>query len=182
MPNAAENQTSDETVAMAQGIELPVPAPMPPEYRNADPGLLGKLFDRWTTTGQGAVTGYSPSLPQRTVTFDVDGADCEPGVFVDDNGEPFVFSLTLKTLLPEEELKALDAVQSPSSAPMYLAKAMLWKVNGEPVKVTQREWFWRALGMRGRNLCFIAYQQIGGATVRSMGKLQSSISIGSTAT
>lgn len=165
-----------ETVTTAADT-VPV---LPKELRNDDPALLDQLFERFTRTGRDALSSGT-LLPCRTITFDVDGADCEPDVFVTSDGDYYVFSLTLKSLLPEEELKALDGVTNPSAAAMVLAKAMLWKLNGKIIPIARRDWLWQALGMRGRNSCFVAFQQIGGATSRSMGKLQASISIGSTA-
>jgi hypothetical protein len=119
-----------------------------------------------------------PTMMDRTITFPVDGSECKPNVFCDENGEYFDFELTMRCLAPEDELAVLERVTNGAVAPILLAKAMLHKMNGRLITLAQREWLWTALDMKGRNLCFVAYQMIGGASARSLGKFHAGCSIG----
>jgi hypothetical protein len=167
---------------MTEGVEpatilAPLVAPKP-QLLNEDPNLLARLFEAFTPTGKAALAD-KPLLPVRTVTFTVDGAECAPGVFVDENGDYFDFQLTMRSLDSAQEMATLDSVTgSGHTVPPLMSRAMLYKMNGTIITPRQREWLWEALDMRGRQLCFVAYQQMGGASAAALGKFRASFTIG----
>lgn len=154
--------------------ETPV-AIAPVSALNNDPALLDKLFARLTATDKNALADR-PLFQTRTISFVVDGSICEPDVFVDSNGDYFDFTLTMRALGSAAEVEILDRATG-HAVPLQLSKAMLFKLNGVPIKSAQRDWLWEALGMRGRSLCFAAYQQLAGPSQVALGKYQASFTV-----
>lgn len=164
---------------LEEGTEFATPEALPVVLAplNQDPDLLNKLFQRFTATNAAALADR-PLFMVRTLTFTVSGEECSPGIFVDDDGLPFDFTLTLKAMSSEEEIKALTDAPPGHAATMHLTKRMLHKVNGSRFPEAQRDFLWEALGMRVRALCFQAYLQLSGPSSAAVGKFQESSSIG----
>jgi len=163
---------------MQEGTEPAVVVPQQLGNRlNTDSDLLDKVFARVTRTGKDALKD-SPLISCRTLTFTVDGSICEPEIFVDDEGEYYDFSLTMRGLDASEELRALEGVRSAATVAMDCSQAMLYKMNGSLISPKKREFLWHALGMRGRSLCLMAYQQLGSPSAAALGKYQASFTIG----
>lgn len=148
----------------------------PPEVRDDSEGLFARVFERTTQQGPGAMGG-GPLIPRRYVEFDVDGAECSPGMFVDDQGRPVTFRLTLQSLLSGEEISATAGVTDPAAAVQHMARASLHQVNGAVIPSgPQREFLWEALGPGGRQLVLAMFQEIGSVTPVGLGKAMASYS------
>lgn len=144
--------------------------------KNEDPELLSKLFERFTRSGQGALKDR-PLFGIRTLSFTLSGADCEPGVFEDENGVSFDVTLTMRALNPEQEMDAISSAPRGQVVPFHMAKCMLHRLNGALITDQKRDFVWQAIGMRGRSLCFTAYQELAGASLAALGKYQQSYSM-----
>jgi hypothetical protein len=152
--------------------ETAAPPPLP------DPTLLQRVYDRVTVEGEGAVKSGGPIVPLKRVTFDVDGAECAPGMFVDAHGNYITFRLTLSALTSAQELKCTKGITDPAAAAMSAAQASIAELNGAPVLGAQLDFLWEALGPGGRQLVLVMFQEVGSATPASMGKAQASITVG----
>lgn len=165
-------------VEMTESV-IEVPAVVAPQNQlNNDPDLLDKIFERFTRTGQEALRD-KPLIATRVTTFVVDGSICEPDTFVNNDGVPYDFQLTMRALNAEEELRALTQSPPGHAVPMFLAKCMLFQLNGKTISEGRRENIWNMLGMAGRSLCFQGYLRLSGPSVAALGKFQESFSIGS---
>lgn len=145
--------------------------------QNFDPGLLGRLFEAKTKTGQEALAGGGDLIRRSEAHFILDGASATEDFFVDQNGEYFDVRLTVRSLTSQEEIEALQGLRDASMVPFMLAKACLYALNGTPLDAVQKEFLWEGLGMRGRQLCLVAFQQMGGASDAALGKFQASFSL-----
>ena len=139
------------------------------EVRNDDPALLAQIMERRTVSGAGAFGG-GEIVPRRRVTFDVDGAECCPGVFVDGEGRPVTFKLTLVSLTSAEEIKVTQGVMDPAQAVFATAKASIEALNGTRVQGDKLDFLWEALGPGGRQIVVTLYQQVGACSPAGMGK------------
>ena len=139
-----------------------------------DAGLLERAFEKTTVQGPGALSGGGDIIPRKRITFDVDGADCAPGVFVGGDGDPLTFQLTLATLTSAQEIKATRGVTDPAEAVQLTAMASLEQLNGAPVLGDRVAWLWEVLGPGGRQLVLTMYGEIGAISPAGMGKAQSS--------
>lgn len=153
-----------------------VPAESPPMNLNKSPDLAQRVFDRMTKTGPAALRPGQEVLPRRVRRFILDGACCLPDVFIDENGNYLDFEVTMRSLSSAEEIAALDGITNPSQAPFMLARASFHAINGQPLSVERKEWFWEAFGMGGRQICLMAFQQVGSASGVALGKFQSTVS------
>ncbi len=168
---------------MEMDVELTSNAPVDgsEDPQPATGGQLRALFERSVKRGPDAMVGGS-ALKPREVTFLLDGSvgelreDGSP-VFSDEAGNIVDIPVTLQSLTPEKELNALRNQTDPASIPFALAKAQLARVGGEPLDTAMREWFWRAIGSGGRQICVIAAQHVGGAGQTVMGKYQKSLAV-----
>lgn len=151
--------------------EKPAPAPR-------DPALLQRVFDRTTIAGPNAMKGGGDLIPLKTVTFDVDGSECAPGMFVDEAGGYITFSLTLTALTSVQEVKCTKGCQDPAEAVQRTAKASLKLLNDAPIIGDQLDFLWEALGPGGRQLCLVMYQDVGAVSPAGMGKAQASSIVG----
>lgn len=170
LPNADE-----ATAALAaKGIKLESEnAPSAFSQEDFRPDLLDRLTDRLMPKGDAAL-GAAPILKRRQVSFLIDGAECEPDVFTTTAGEYIVFKVTMRSLSSAEEIDALSGLKHAQMAPMLLARASFVAVNDKPIPGATRDFWWEALGMAGRQLCFLAFQSIGAASTGALGKFQSS--------
>jgi hypothetical protein len=172
--NAAEEPDEPEGVEIEDEEDTGDTEP-PPERRD-DPGLLERLWEQKTRTGRAALTGGELVERQR-LSFDVPGDECAPGFFEDANGDPITVRFTMQSLTSGEEASVLNGLESPSQAGFLLAKACLWKLNGKVMDPDQKNLIWEGLGMKGRQLCFVAFQSLGSAAMASLGKSLQSYSI-----
>ncbi len=121
-----------------------------------------------------AALSSAPILKRRRVSFLIDGSECEPDVFVTAAGDYIVFKITMQSLTSAEEIDALSGLKHAQMAPMLLARAAFKEVNDNPIPAAMRDFWWEALGMAGRQLCFLAFQSIGAASTGALGKFRSS--------
>jgi hypothetical protein len=149
------------------------PAPPAPSRLKANPELITQLFERKTSVG---LTTDKPLIERRKFEFQLDGSACAPGVFVDEDGEYFDVMVTLQSLSSAEEIEALTGVRDPNQAPYVLAKRSLLALNGHVLSADEREFFWEALGMGGRQLAFLAFGTIGSASGVALGKFRATFS------
>jgi len=129
-----------------------------------------------TTTGQGAFAGGGEIIKRRYITFDVDGAECAPDVFVDEGGGYVMFTLTLATLTAGEEVNVTREVVDPGEAAFKTVQASICRLNGAPVVGDESDFVWEALGPKGRQLAVAMYQEIGSLSSAMMGKALASSS------
>lgn len=151
----------------AEKAEVAVPsAPAP------DAGALARAFDRSTST---ASDGKRLELPRRRVTFQLDTALCEPGVFDVDVLEITLVSLNSRTELEAAQQADGDAIK----LGMILARHSIEAVNGVPLQRAsgQDEWFWNVLGGGGRQLVMKMFSDMGGVTREALGKAQATLRV-----
>jgi hypothetical protein len=153
------------------------PKAVEPARENFSPSLLDQLWESKTKLNAEAMAGGGELIKRTKLTFTVDGAVCSPDFFVDENGDYYDVQLTMQSLMSDEELDALAGISTPSAAPLMLAKQALCALNGRALTQVQRDWLWEALGMGGRQLCFLAFQQIGSAGASALGKFRRSSTI-----
>jgi hypothetical protein len=142
-----------------------------------DAGLLERTFIRATKTGADAMSGGGEIVPRRYISFEVDGAHCSPGQFVTEAGDYYSFTLTLASLLSNEEIQVTRGVKDPAEAVQVTAKAAINKMNSAPLVGAQLDWFWEALGSHGRQLVLTMYQEIGALHPVGLGKALASSTI-----
>ena len=166
LEQAAEalEKTGDEGVA-DDGSEL-----------NGDPNLLQSLWQRSTQTGGKALRGGKELISRLKCSFTVSGADCAPDFFVNEEGEYFDFTITLRALTAGEEASAMRGGDV-GEVQGALVKASLFALNGTPFQEDQKDLIWEALGMKGRQIVNLAYQQIGGASAAALGKYRKSFTV-----
>jgi len=146
-----------------------------PDDKRAD--LMARLRKRNLPSGQEALKG-GELVKRRKVTFDLDGVDCAPDVFMNEVGEYITFSVTLQSLNSAQEMEALRGVRDASQAPLAMAKLSLFALNGQPVLDAERDYWWECLGPGGRQICMMAFGSLGAASESSMGKYLSTRSEG----
>ncbi len=151
-----------------EGPDAPVEPKEAP--RVDDPGLLEKVFNRATVAGPGAMSHQGDIVPRKRISFDVDGSDCAPGMFVDGAGNYLTFRLGLASLTSGEEISVTKGVSDPAEAVQVTAKAALELLNGAPILGDQIDFVWEALGSGGRQLVLTMYQEIGAITPVGLGK------------
>ncbi len=152
---------------------------LPPDKKNADRDLFDRVFERMTPTGPNAMRAGAELIRRRRLCFTVDGASCAPDVFVDDSGEYYDFELTVQSLSSKEEIESLNGITEPGQVPWALAKASLYAVNGKPLPRddTKIDFLWEALGMQGRQVVMLAFNQLGSASAAALGKFQRSVTV-----
>lgn len=153
-------------------IKDPDPSPIEPK-RVDDPTLLERVFTKRSVEGPNALSHNEEIVPRARISFDVDGAECAPGMFVDDDG-PITFRLTLVSLTSAQEISITKGVSDPAEAVQLTAKASLEKLNGAPVLGDQVLFLWEALGPGGRQLVLTMYQEIGAISPAGLGKASAS--------
>lgn len=169
MNDQKDGQSANPEKQLHEGIqreqvseELPKPPP--------DPQLLERVFQKATVTGTGALAHSQEIVPRKRITFDVDGADCAPGMFVDDAGAPITFQLTLHSLTGAEEIKATQGVSDPAEAVQLIARSSIEALNGTPVVGDKLDFLWEAISPSGRQLVLSMYQEIGALSPAGLGK------------
>jgi hypothetical protein len=153
-----------------------VPDEAPPMNIDRSPDLAQRVFDRMTKTGAAALQPGREILPRRVRRFILDGAVCLPDTFVDAQGNYIDFEVTMRSLSSKEEIAAVDGIENAHAVPFALARASFHAINGKPLDSGQKEFFWEAFGMGGRQICLAAFQQVGSATGIALGKFRSTVS------
>jgi hypothetical protein len=110
-------------------------------------------------------------------TFPVSGASCLPGVFVDSEGKPMTFKLTVTSLLHSEEIEATRTIKGATDLPFALSKRSLFKFNGVRIDQKKRDFLWEAIGPKGRQLVVYAFSQMNSAGDEAVGKMQSGLEV-----
>lgn len=132
------------------------------------PGFAKQVFEQNTSTN----SMRSKGLPRKMATFVMDHTECGPGVFPQD------FKVTLRSLSSRDEMKAAKAAKSdPASLGFEMAKASLYKINGDLLGHAEKEFFWDAFDNGGRQLVMYAFQKIAGAREESVGKVLESLEV-----
>jgi len=148
--------------------ELGPPEIQSPEDFSSD--LMARLKTKHLPTGKDALKA-GEIIKRRRVTFDVDGAQCEPGMFVNEAGDYVTFKITLESLNSAQEVAALRGIKDGAQAPMLMAKHTLVELNGKKLEEAERDFVWECLGMGGRQVCFAAFQlSLGAAAEAGLGK------------
>lgn len=161
----SKKQTQQETEPQQPVAEPELPQPV----ANHDPNLFAAVYQRQTRTGPGALQGGGIIRRQR-VTVPINGEECAPGVFCDEDGNPYEFELTLEALSVARELEATRGCDEPASLGHATVRASIVALNGTPIADdAQREFLWEALGP-SRQLAVAAYQLIGSLAPASLGK------------
>lgn len=170
--NAAENPQFVEGTTTTPAQPAPAQTTL-----NLDPGLLDKVFERMDRVNASAFLDR-PLFDLRTVSFTMDGSMCEPNVFVDTDGNYQDFQLTMRALTADEEIKVMEQVTAGGTVASVMSRAMLHALNGKVLTPRRREGLWQMLGMRGRQICFLAYRSLSNPTDIALGKYQASFTIG----
>ena len=160
------DRLADDAEAAAVG------APSSPN--DFDPGFVDRLKAQHMPTGEGALKGGGDLVPRRMITFELDGVECEPGVFVNAAGDYVTFKITIRSLSSAQEVSALRGARDAAMAPMLLAAASLYKINDRVLSENERTFFWECLGSPGRQICMVAFQQMGAASTGALGKFLTS--------
>lgn len=141
------------------------------------PDLLDRVWQANTREGKGALRA-GPIVKRKRRTFVMMGSQCAPDLFTDPaTGDYIDFKITMQSLTSTEEVEAIGGVTNPGQIPSLLAKRSLYAVNGKPITPERRDFLWEALGQQGRQVCLVAFGQIGSASMAAMGKLASTISV-----
>lgn len=171
-----EEDEREEEVEDAPATEAQLP---PREKKDLSPTLLQRTFERVTVSGEGARDFTADLVPRKRITFEMDGSECAPGIFVDETGDPVTFTLTLASLTSGMESKVTRGVMDPSEASYLTVKASIEKLNGAPVLGDQLEFLWEALGAQGRQLVMQMYMHIGNVSPVAAKKAMETLSISS---
>ena len=140
----------------------------PEQPSNFDPTLLENTFNRLTKQGPEALGPGGDLIPRKRITFEVDGAECAPGVFEG------TFQITLASLTADQEISISRGVTDPAEVVQLTVKHSIERMNGAPVVGDQLNFLWEALGPGGRHLVSIMFQEIGSLNPAALGKAQAS--------
>ncbi len=138
--------------------------------------VLAQIVARKTRVGAAAISDSREVIQRHVYSFVLEGDQATPDFFVDDNGEYFDVMVTLRSLTSREEIAALQGVTDGSAAPMKLARACLWKLNDRALSEEEKELVWEGLGMKGRQLCMLGFNVLGGASQSALGKFRRTLS------
>lgn len=157
----------DEQPTAPETEPPPAPVGSVQDFRS---DMLDRIMEAKVPKGAEALKHTGEIIRRREVTFDVDGADCAEGAFVDQEGNYLVFNITLRSLSSAQELECLRQVQKGPEAPFIMARMALYKVNGRELDEARRGFVWEALGMGGRQVVLGAFQVLGAASEAALGK------------
>lgn len=172
VPAAGTQTTLDDGTI---GVEVPEEQ-VQPTREDFGSDLLDRVWNANTREGKDALRG-GPVVKRKRKTFIMDGSQCAPFMFLDPASGDYVdFKITMQSLTSTEEVEALGGVTNPGQIPSLLAKRSLYAVNGKPIPSARKDFLWEALGQQGRQICLVAFSQLGSASAAAMGKLARSIS------
>ncbi len=144
---------------------------------NDDPGLATNIFNQITETNAAALTGGKKDLfPRQEIELIIDGSECAPGVFCDEDGVYYDFKVTLRALSSAEELDVFsvsDVTEDQVGGAFQMAKKSFYKMNGTRLKSDQKELLWELLGPKGRQLIMRGFGEISQISPAAVGKLRS---------
>jgi hypothetical protein len=131
-----------------------------------DPGALEAAFQRTLSSGHG--------IPRRKATFRVSYEDCSPNTFTED------FDITIGALTSALELRASALAKGDSTAlALHMARLSVIAINGTTIDPasTKGEWFWDAIGQRGRMLVVSMFGELGAPGEEALGKARQTLRI-----
>lgn len=131
--------------------------------------LVDRLQARHMPTGKDALQP-GEIIKRRKLSFDLDGVDCEPDMFVNDAGEYITFKVTLRSLSSADEIASLRGIKDGTAAPMMMCRLALYAINDAVLTPERRDFFWECFGTAGRQICMLAFHELGAASEASMGK------------
>jgi hypothetical protein len=118
----------------------PPDAPAPVFEAGAFDAFMAKVSTK-------ASSGNMPAeTRRRRVTFTMDHNRCEPEMF------KAPFRLTLMGLSSSAEKKAIESSSDSTAAGFAMAKLGLVAFNGRPLKPSEKDALWDALGFAGRTI------------------------------
>ncbi len=144
---------------------------------NDDPGLATNIFNRITETNAAALSGGKRDLfPRQEIDLIIDGSECAPNVFCDEDGVYYDFKITLRSLSSAEELDVFstsDVTEDQVGGAFQMAKKSFYKMNGTKMKSDQKDLLWELLGPKGRQLVMRGFGEISQISPAAVGKLRS---------
>lgn len=161
----------DEETVYQQQAETNVPKAS--NRTNFSGDVLAQILARKSGTGAAALNNSKELIGRHVYSFVFDGAEGTPEFFADEEGEYFDVKITLRSLSSREELEAMQGVTDGALAPFRLAYACLWKLNDKVLTPEEKELLWEGIGMKGRQMCLIGTNMIGGASASALGKFRS---------
>lgn len=168
-PEGAEDQPQEEAKP-AEGATAQQPLLYSPTDK--DTNLVDRLRARHMPSGRSALDA-GEIIKRRKVTFELDGVECEPDMFVNESGEYISFSVTLRSLTSAQEIEAMRGAKDGAMAPMLLCRQSLFAINEKPLSTTDRDFFWECFGASGRQICLMAFESLGAASRAALGKFLS---------
>lgn len=110
-------------------------------------GVMGKYTGKLSKGDRGA-------LPRRSHEFKMPAQLCLPGVFEED------FMVLMTELTGRQELEAVERAGANAIRFAYeMARSSVTRVQGHTLNTKEREFFWEALGSRGRSRIVAEYQR-----------------------
>lgn len=170
-PEVTDPEVTEQEGETAAEGEPEAPPPAPERYSKDDKryDLMDRLTARHMPSGQSALKS-GEIIKRREVSFDLDGVECEPDMFVDEAGNYITFKITLRSLGSAQEIEAMRGIKDGTEAPLRMCKFALYAINDKPIEKDRLDFFWEALGSGGRQICFAAFQSLGAASEAAMGK------------
>ena len=96
---------------------------------------------------------------------------------MDGEGNFLDFELTLVSLMYEEELSLQRQVTSAAELPMAVARRSISAYNGQSIGNKQRNFIWKALGPKGRQLVLLGTQAVNSIGTEAVGKVQERLGV-----
>lgn len=145
---------------------------------NDSPELLNAIFEKITKAGKDAKKG-GELIERETVKFQMDGTSCAPNCYVDGEGNYFDFWVTMRSLTPKEEQRAMRGVtpEGAGEVPGRLILASLFALNDVPIPEAKKDTIWSSFGQKGRQICSLAFAQVGSAGQVAVGKFLNASSL-----
>lgn len=171
-----ETEHSEENETTTAQTETTVPRRPLGNRENFSTDVLAQIVARKTRTGAAAMSGGRELIDRHVYSFVLEGDQGAPDFFVDSEGEYYDVRITLRSLSSREEIAALQGITDGSAAPLKLAMACLWKLNDQVLSPEEKELVWEGLGMKGRQLCLLGFNIIGGASQSALGKFRNTFS------
>lgn len=160
-----------DSMPTADTIPPVAATPGPVSVPDFTPELLGRLKKQHLQSAEALAGGEV--IKRRKISFEIDGVDCEEGIFVNPDGDYVTFKITLRGLSSGEEIKAITGIRDGAQMPFMMSKASLYALNDKALSEADRDFLWEALGSAGRQLVHIAFQGLGAASDAALGKLVS---------
>lgn len=170
-----DTEHTEENETTTAQTETTVPRRMG-NRENFSGDVLAQIVARKTRSGAAAMGDSREIIDRHVYSFVLEGDQGAPDFFVDSEGNYFDVRITLRSLTSREEIAALQGITDGSAAPLKLAMACLWKLNDQVLGPEEKELVWEGLGMKGRQLCLLGFNIIGGASQSALGKFRNTFS------